>query len=151
MSVIASKTRNDAEFATARVRGNRSPTMSAASVAAAFVRKVAMKSTRLFMHAAQSIAEARMQRAAIEVQLYLNRYHHSSKNDDDLPVVEPDLEDHLFGKAPAQQRLRACSSALVKRTYPIVVAFAIFAVILVLAIALRIAVWLPTFAPFKPV
>ena len=35
----------------------------------------------------EAIAEARMQRAAIEAELYLSRYIHSSKNDDDLPIV----------------------------------------------------------------
>ena len=39
------------------------------------------------MHIVEVIAEARMQRAAIEAELYLNRYKHSSKNDDDLPIV----------------------------------------------------------------
>ena len=35
----------------------------------------------------EAIAEARMQRAMIEAEMYLNRYKHSSKNDDDLPVL----------------------------------------------------------------
>jgi len=35
----------------------------------------------------ETIAEARMQRAMIEAEMYLNRYKHSSKNDDDLPVL----------------------------------------------------------------
>jgi hypothetical protein len=39
------------------------------------------------MHVAEVFAEARLQRAAIEAELYLNRYKHSSKNDDDLPIV----------------------------------------------------------------
>ena len=34
-----------------------------------------------------AIAEARVQKAMIEAELYLNRYKHSSKNDDDLPVL----------------------------------------------------------------
>ena len=34
-----------------------------------------------------AIAEARAQKAMIEAELYLNRYKHTSKNDDDLPVV----------------------------------------------------------------
>jgi hypothetical protein len=33
-----------------------------------------------------AIAEARVQKAMIEAELYLNRYKHASKNDDDLPV-----------------------------------------------------------------
>ena len=31
--------------------------------------------------------ESRKHCAAIEVEMYLYRYHHSSKNDDDLPVI----------------------------------------------------------------
>ena len=42
---------------------------------------------RLLTHAVQAVAEARMQRVAIEAELYHNRYKHSSKNDDDLPIV----------------------------------------------------------------
>ena len=35
----------------------------------------------------EAIAEARLHRAMIEAELYRNRYLHTSKNDDDLPVV----------------------------------------------------------------
>ena len=35
----------------------------------------------------EAIAEARVQKAIIEAELYRNRYLHSSKNDDDLPIV----------------------------------------------------------------
>jgi hypothetical protein len=35
----------------------------------------------------EAIAEARMHGAMIEAELYLKRYRHSSKNDDDLPVL----------------------------------------------------------------
>jgi hypothetical protein len=35
----------------------------------------------------EAIAEARMHRAMIEAQLYLNQCKHASKNDDDLPVL----------------------------------------------------------------
>jgi len=36
-----------------------------------------------------AIAEARVQKAMIEAELYRKRYLHSSKNDDDLPIAEP--------------------------------------------------------------
>ena len=36
----------------------------------------------------EAIAEARLHRAMIEADLYRKRYKHSSKNDDDLPVVQ---------------------------------------------------------------
>ncbi len=42
---------------------------------------------RYFVRAMEAIAEARVQKAIIEAELYRNRYLHSSKNDDDLPVV----------------------------------------------------------------
>ena len=87
MSVIVSKTRKDLEFAATSVRGSHAPIMSAVSVTASFARRTAVKSVRLLIHAVEAVAEARMQRAAIEAELYLNRYRHSSKNDDDLPVV----------------------------------------------------------------
>lgn len=35
----------------------------------------------------EMLAEARLHRAAIEAELYLGRYKHASKNDDDLPIV----------------------------------------------------------------
>ena len=35
----------------------------------------------------EAIAEARTHRAMIEAELYLRRYKHASKNDDDLPVL----------------------------------------------------------------
>jgi len=46
-----------------------------------------MQGARLFSHAAQAVSEAWMHKAAIEAELYLNRYKHSSKNDDDLPIA----------------------------------------------------------------
>jgi hypothetical protein len=51
------------------------------------VRKAIMQGARLYLHAAQAVSESRMHKAAIEAELYLNRYKHSSKNDDDLPIV----------------------------------------------------------------
>jgi hypothetical protein len=60
---------------------------SPVSEVAGFLRKTIRRGTRLFTHIVEAIAEARMHKAAIEAELYLNRYKHSSKNDDDLPVV----------------------------------------------------------------
>ena len=42
---------------------------------------------RLVINIFDAIAEARVQKAMIEGELYLNRYKHASKNDDDLPIV----------------------------------------------------------------
>ena len=36
----------------------------------------------------EAIADARMHQAMLEVEPYLNRYKHCSKNDDDLPIVQ---------------------------------------------------------------
>jgi len=41
----------------------------------------------LLASAFQAFAEARMNRVAIETELYCNRYRHTCKNDDDLPVA----------------------------------------------------------------
>jgi hypothetical protein len=42
---------------------------------------------RRCVNVVEAVAEARMHRAMIEAELYLKRYKHSSKNDDDLPVL----------------------------------------------------------------
>jgi hypothetical protein len=42
---------------------------------------------RLCANAFDAVVEARAQKAMIEAELYLNRYKHTSKNDDDLPIV----------------------------------------------------------------
>ena len=85
MSVIAH--RKNVEISTAAGQANRAAIASAVSAIVSFLRKAARNGARLLMQAAEIIAEARMQRAAIEAELYLNRYKHSSKNDDDLPIV----------------------------------------------------------------
>ena len=87
MSVIATKIRKGTQFPATAGRIDRASITSALSVAAKIARKAAVKSARLFMYAVVAIAEARMQRAKIEAELYRNRYRHSSKNDDDLPIV----------------------------------------------------------------
>ena len=51
------------------------------------VRKAAAASARLIARALNAFAEARIQRVAIEAELYYGRYKHMSKNDDDLPVL----------------------------------------------------------------
>ena len=129
----------------------RTPIMSAVSTAASFVRRAAVKSARLFIHAVDAIAEARMQRAKLEAELYRNRYRHTSKNDDDLPVVRPSVADDSSRPFPSMNWLRARAIALAKRAYPAALVFAIFGVIIVATIALRIAIWLPISAHFKAI
>ena len=50
-------------------------------------RKMFAAAGRLCVNIFDAIAEARVQKALIEAELYLNRYKHTSKNDDDLPVI----------------------------------------------------------------
>jgi len=42
---------------------------------------------RMIVTVYETIGEARLQKAMIEAELYRNRYMHTSKNDDDLPIV----------------------------------------------------------------
>jgi hypothetical protein len=49
--------------------------------------KMCAAAGRLCLNIFDAIAEARVQKAMIEAELYLNRYKHTSKNDDDLPVI----------------------------------------------------------------
>ena len=51
------------------------------------LRDFLVKAGRWLANVFDAIAEARVQRAMIEAQLYLDRYKHASKNDDDLPIV----------------------------------------------------------------
>jgi hypothetical protein len=50
-------------------------------------RKMFAAAGRLCVNIFDAIAEARVQKALIEAELYLNRYKHTSKNDDDLPGI----------------------------------------------------------------
>jgi hypothetical protein len=54
---------------------------------ASYLREAAARLGTLLINAAKAIAEARMQRAIFEAELYLNRYRHASNNDDDLPIL----------------------------------------------------------------
>ena len=61
----------------------------AAPVAAVvrFLRQAIATSAKFFVRTMEAVAEARLQQAKIELELYHNRYKHSSKSDDDLPIV----------------------------------------------------------------
>jgi hypothetical protein len=85
MSVIAH--RKNVEISTAADQADRTAIASLVPAIVSFLRKAIRSGIRLLMHIVEVIAEARMQRAAIEAELYLNRYKHSSKNDDVLPIV----------------------------------------------------------------
>ena len=51
------------------------------------LRKMFVTAGRLCVNIFDAIAEARVQKVMIEAELYQKRYLHSSKNDDDLPVI----------------------------------------------------------------
>ena len=74
MSVIASKLRKE-------------PHVPALAAFAGWARRVVANSAHVARQTIDIIAEARLQRAALEIELYRNRYRLSSKNDDDLPVI----------------------------------------------------------------
>ncbi|MGZ5811964.1 MAG: hypothetical protein ACXWKA_20140, partial [Xanthobacteraceae bacterium] len=52
-----------------------------------FILTALVKTGTFLRHAVNAVIEAREQRALIEAQLYRGRYKHSSKFDDDLPIV----------------------------------------------------------------
>ena len=85
MSVIAHS--KNTKISAAAGQTDRCPIASAALTIFGFLRKAIFVTTRFVIMVAEASAEARMQRAAIEAELYLKRYKHSSKNDDDLPIV----------------------------------------------------------------
>jgi len=72
-----------------RVLAHRKNTAAAATLAATgnLLRHAINRGIKLLGHMIDAVAEARMHKAAIEAELYRNRYRHSSKNDDDLPIV----------------------------------------------------------------
>jgi len=77
--------------------------------------------------------EERMLHAALEAELYRGRYRHSNKNDDDLPIVSEAPMLKGAGNEPSASGEKMA----------VVVTFAIFALIMIGIIALRVAVWLP--------
>jgi hypothetical protein len=85
MSVITH--RKDVEIRAAAGQADRAAIVSLMLAIVRFLRKAIRSGATLLMHIAEVFAEARMQKAMIEAELYLNRYKHSSKNDDDLPVA----------------------------------------------------------------
>jgi hypothetical protein len=87
MAHITYRNRSTAAHRAASDRRDQAPVTAAMSTIMRPVRQTIVKIGRLLLHAAQAVAEARRQRALIEVELYLNRYKHASKNDDDLPIV----------------------------------------------------------------
>jgi len=107
-----------------------------------FALTAASRLGKLIVDASEVIAEARTQRAKIEVELYRNRYRHSSKNDDDLPVVRPSAVARPQRRPIARSMARPIRDAA-KRAYPVILTLAISAVLLAAMMALRLAIWMP--------
>ena len=61
--------------------------IGSAPIVVGWLQKMFAAAGRLCLNIFDAIAEARAQKAMIEAELYLNRYRHTSKNDDDLPIV----------------------------------------------------------------
>ena len=60
------------------------------TISVAIARTIAMTLARaasLLSHLERTVAQARADRARVEAELFRGRYHLSSKNDDDLPLV----------------------------------------------------------------
>ena len=87
MSVMTYRTNKTEKHPVVSGRADRARVTFSKSAIVNPVGKAITRCARLLTHAVQAVAEARMQRAAMEAELYLNRYKHSSKNDDDLPIV----------------------------------------------------------------
>ncbi len=87
MSLIAYRNLKAVKLLTATGRAEHASVALAKTTFVGAARRAIMKGARLFEQAAKAIAEARQHKAAIEAELYRNRYKHSSKNDDDLPIV----------------------------------------------------------------
>jgi len=82
--------------------------------------------------------EHRLLKAALEVELYRGRYKHSNKNDDDLPIAT-DM------RVLTQTEKGRSEATGIKGALPVIVAFAIFTVVLAGIVGLRAAIWLPGF------
>jgi len=87
MSLIAHQNLETVKLLATTDRAERASVALATTTFVGAARNAIMRGARMFSHAARAISEARMHKAAIETELYLNRYKHSSKNDDDLPIV----------------------------------------------------------------
>ncbi len=151
---IHSNRKNWALLATAR-HADRRPAASPLPAIFRFIRKAAVKSARLLVHTSEVFAEARMHKAMIEVELYRNHYKHTSKNDDDLPIIGLPIAE----LAPAEQvapsvsprvaltRAAGAVVALAKRAYPAILVLSLLATALAATMAIRLALWLTLYMP----
>lgn len=164
MSAIAHDARQTVNRPDAAGRAHRTPAASDLPKIIGLARKAISKGAWLLRHASETFAEARTQKALLELELYHNHYWHTSKNDDDLPI---DLSVQAEQPVPSVSRPNAGSRnefrpsfrsmgaawrrtaragiAIAKRAIPFVLVLTIFATILAATIALRLAIWLPLY------
>ena len=87
MSAAVHRTRKPANFSGAANSTVHGLFVTRALAIGNFLRKAIVSIAKVFARAFDRVSEANMQKALIETELYRNRYKHTSKNDDDLPVV----------------------------------------------------------------
>ena len=115
---------------------------------------LARRAGRLIARLATAAAEQRAHRALIEAELYLDRYKHSSKNDDDLPIVglpiggspiaeQPPAEQPAPSPRAAWRRFTGAAVTIAKRIYPVLIVLSLLATVLAATTAIRVAIWLP--------
>jgi hypothetical protein len=117
---------------------------------------LARRAGRLIARLATAVAEQRAHRALIEAELYLDRYKHSSKNDDDLPIVGLPIGGSPIAESPREQpaaskshraawrRFAGAAVRIAKRIYPALIVLSLLATVLAATIAIRVAIWLPS-------
>ena len=87
MSLITYRILNTLKGSAAPGRADHAPVNVSVSKLPGLARKAIASGSALLVHIAEAFAEARLHKALLEAELYRNRYMHTSKNDDDLPVV----------------------------------------------------------------
>ena len=102
------------------------------------IKSIVLKIRSIGAGLSRAYIEERVLHAALEVELYRGRYKHSNKNDDDLPIV---TEIRMLKNANNEP----AGATGVRGALPVIIAFAIFAIVLTAIIALRVAIWLPKF------
>ena len=148
MSLTLHSTRKNWGLPDVASRSDRKPAASPRTAIFRFIRNAAVKSAAFLVHAHVVFAEARMQKAMIEAELYLNRYKHSSKNDDDLPIVGSALAERPAPSVSPRVALRRAAGAVValaKRVYPALLVLSLLATVLAATMAIRLALWLPLY------
>jgi hypothetical protein len=118
-----------------------------------FVSGLARRAGRLIARFATAAAEQRTHRTLIEAELYLNRYAHSSKNDDDLPIVGSPIGGLPIAEAPREQparpaspraawrRLASAAVTIAKHIYPALIVLSLLATVVAATTAMRVAIW----------